>query len=188
MRHGNRSPAVPQARRAIISVTSGSGGRAPGLCVLRDLPRFAHGARRPRRRRPCLDRHEHETAARELMLFRILPRRILRYALTISPASLPRRHACILTTISPDTGMDAPAGAGSTDADAGWAVQRVPRRADARSRFAEAASRSFGTCAGPQRLQNTGRRPALPMLKARKRPQAAPNLRPAIPSLEQVLD
>ena len=130
MRHGNRSPAVPQARRAIISVTSGSGGRAPGLCVLRDLPRFAHGAHRPRRRRPCLDRHEHETAARELMLFRILPRRILRYALTISPASLPRRHACILTTISPDTGMDAPAGAGSTDADAGWAVQRMPRRAD----------------------------------------------------------
>jgi len=39
------------------------------------------------------------------------------------------RHASQLT-ISPDTGMGALAGAGSTDADARWAVQRVPRRAD----------------------------------------------------------
>jgi hypothetical protein len=30
---GNRSPAVPQARHATISVTSGSWGRAPGLCA-----------------------------------------------------------------------------------------------------------------------------------------------------------
>jgi hypothetical protein len=42
--------------------------------------------------------------------------------------SLPR-HAD-QPTISPDTGIAAPAGAGSTDAEAGRAVQRVSRRAD----------------------------------------------------------
>ena len=42
--------------------------------------------------------------------------------------SLPQ-HASQLT-ISPDAGMGPPPGAGGTDADARWAVQRVPRRAD----------------------------------------------------------